>query len=124
MRSMFDLIFGGDVYEILAKGGLAGSAVGALKLSGTTADKLVQLIIGILTAVFLSPVLIDIVNIIMMKVWAVKIEGSSAISATGFIVGYLGVDGLSRMWERLRMAQIIRKFFLYWLTNKKNENDS
>lgn len=123
MKSIFEIILGGDTYEILSKGGLAGSAVGALRLNGTATDKLVKLTIGILTAVFIGPLLIDVVNTVTLKFWSFKIEGSSGIGATGFIVGYLGVDGLSRIWGELKLSQLIRKFLLFWLTNKKNGND-
>ena len=122
MKGIFDFIFGGDTYEIMAKGGFAGGFLGALRLSGTTLEKLIHFFGGLFSAVFLGPIIIELLNLFLKKMWQVEVNSIAVVGGVGFTVGLLGVDGLYKLWEKMKLAQVLRKFLFFWLTNKENEN--
>ena len=122
MKGLIELLFGGDTYEIMAKGGLAGGALGALKLTGTSLEKLIHLMGGLFSSVFLGPIIFELTNHLLSKIWKVELSNHAIVMGIGFLVGYLGVDGLFKLWEKWKLASLLRKVLFFLLTNKENEN--
>lgn len=120
MKSFFDFLFGENIQEVLAKAGFAGAVVGAIGLKNVKiAERLFHVIVGFFTAIFLVPFLIDLINIIALKFWDIKISESPAIIAgTGFLVGRLGIAGLEKLWISLKLNDFLRRFLLFLLKKR------
>jgi hypothetical protein len=117
MKNLFDILFGEDIYEVLAKAGFAGSVVGAIGLKDVKiAERIFHIVVGFFTAIFLVPLLMDVVNFAIIKYWGVGFTASPAIIAgIGFLVGRLGIVGLEGLWIGLKLSSFIRKLLLTFL---------
>ena len=119
MKGFFDIFFGEETNEVIAKAGFFGAFVGALLLKSTnTLEKSVHFLIGIFTAIFLGPIIYDSSLFLIKKYIDIPINGPSFAAAIGFVVGRLGIKGLEKVWVNLELNEFFKKLLLLLLKKK------
>ena len=119
MKGFFDIFFGEETNEVIAKAGFFGAFVGALLLKSTnTIEKSIHFVIGTFTAIFLGPIICDSFLFLIKKYMDIPVNGPSFAAAIGFIVGRLGIKGLEKVWENLELNDFFKKLLLLLLKKK------